>query len=103
MRLPVGTNETYTVRRIDKVDQDSQVIRPTALNDDAIDLLVFDSGPLPPAGAAIFQVSMSRQDRGQNPRRGVTTKTEQKPSFLQHGTNNHVDLTNGKISARFEK
>jgi hypothetical protein len=119
VQLPVSSNATYRVARLDAPVEQAQFLwsaRSRQLpghSTRGIDLhakyvLSFDTGLLPPVGAAVFQISMvldngQRSNAHLGPSNMKTTNTVQSRVLKEAVGGEHVEVTNGQLAVRFDR
>ena len=109
VRLPVSRNATYSVTRLDSPGEVPQRVQSTLSTpvvttgniENAAHILLFNSGPLPPVGAAIIKISL---DANHN---SIDKVGAQPASQLSRNLNSveedTVEVTNGLVTVAFER
>ena len=119
VRLPVSTNTTYTVTRLDAAREDNSKlvhslpnhkVRSSRISDESTDfVLAFDTGPLPPVGAAVLKVSMTNSSRDgrafddDNRLISDLSHSSVESRVLRGDEGDDVEVSNGLITARFDR
>ena len=100
VHLPVSTNTTYTVSRLDKpAGEELQLLQAVPNSKGTAFVLKFDTGELPPVGAAVLRVSMANDTH--NALHMLQSSAESR--ILQSFEGDEVEVTNGLITARFDR
>jgi hypothetical protein len=108
VQLPVSSNATYRVARLDSPAEQAQYVRSAGTNLPAKYILSFDTGLLPPVGAAVFQISTLRDnDHSSYANVGLcnikTANTVRSCVLLDTVGRDHVEVTNGQLAVRFDR
>jgi hypothetical protein len=119
IQLPVSSNATYRVARLDAPAEQAQLVRSARSHNIpghstiGTDLpvkyvLSFDTGLLPPVGAAVFQISMVRDPQlheytNFGPSKMKTTRTVRSRVLQDTVGGEHVEVTNGQLAVRFDR
>jgi hypothetical protein len=119
VQLPVSSNATYRVARLDAPSEQAQFARSarsrhrpghstrgTGLTTTYV--LSFDTGLLPPVGAAVFQISIVRdhqlRDYANFGKSNLETTNTVRSRVLQDTVGGeHVEVSNGQLAVRFDR
>ena len=107
VRLPVSTNSTYNVTRLDSPHKSVlyTVARSTRNHGESPYILQFDTGPLPPVGAAIVHISRINNQNGNEIAEALI---REKSVFVKHRSlkyvgNDTVEVSNEFLTVRFDR
>ena len=107
VRLPVSTNSTYRVTRLDSPHKSVlyTVARSTRNHGESPYILQFDTGPLPPVGAAIVHISRRNIQNGNEMEKpSIREKSASvSPRSLKYDIDDAVEISNEFLTVQFDR